>query len=153
MKKTIALLILCLSFTMAQPTQPINRAVFDCSAEDMGYILTRMRLIERTARDFREAKEPYDFVLTIHSQCTPIASKESLDYVDEKQIKLLKNIQAQLIKLIKEYKVDIRVCQIALNAHGLEPKTLLPNITVTKNSFLDVIRLQNSGYALFPLIK
>lgn len=153
MKKSVILMLLLVSLTMAESPKPVNKAVFDCSAEDMGFILTRMKLIEQTAKDFIEAKEPYDFVLTIHSQCTPVASTESFEYVDETQVKLLKNIQTQLLRLMNEYKVDIRVCRIALNAHGLDPKTLLPNINTTKNSFLDVIRLQNSGYALFPLIK
>jgi len=153
MQKIVILLSLLFSLSIAKPVTPVNKAVFDCSAEDMGYIYTRMKLIEKTAQDFSKAKEAYDFVLTIHSHCTPIVSKESLEYVEDKQVKLLKNIQTQLIKLMSDYKVDIRVCKIALNAHSIETKTLLPNINITKNSFLDVIRLQNQGYALFPLIK
>jgi len=153
MQKLFALMFLFLSLSVAKPIEPINKAVFDCSAEDMHYIYSRMKLIERTAQDFNSSKEPYQFVLTVHSHCTPIVSKESLEYVEDKEVKLLKNIQKQLIKLMEIYKVDIRVCKIALKAHFIEPKTLLPNIKITKNSFLDVIRLQNRGYALFPLIQ
>ena len=129
----------------------VNKAVFDCSAKDLSYIASRLRLIERTAENFKSEGEGSDFVLTIHSSCTPIVSNDAVILSSGTQQNLLKIIQKQLTSLMDKQKVDVRVCEIALEAHGIEKDEIMFGVHTTKNSFMDVIRLQNSGYALFML--
>lgn len=120
-----------------------QKVVFDCAAGDMRFVHTRMSLIELSAKEFRENKVPHDFVLTIHSKCTPIVEKSS-------QNKVIQGIHKKLEKLTKDYNVKIEVCGIATNKFGYSKNDLLPFIDVVNNSITRVIQLQNNGYAFIP---
>lgn len=151
-KNIILVLLLAFSFSHAKENQIINKAVFDCSAKDLSYINSRLQLIERTNLDFKDLNQKSDFVLTIHSHCTPIVSNDAIFFYTEKDAKTIESIHNQLKKLNLTYNVEIRVCEIALNHFGILKAELLDGIKTTKNSFMDVIQLQNQGYALFPLM-
>lgn len=153
-KKTLlSLLFLSLSGFAEEIAPTVNKAVFDCSAKDLSFIASRLHLIERTSKDFSELKQKSDFVLTVHSHCTPIVSKDAAFLSADSDAKLISNIHKQLTKLINEYNVEVRACEIALNAFAIEKDDLLEGIETTPNSFIDVIQLQNRGYALFPLVQ
>ena len=149
--KLLALLLLALS-SFAAETSIINKAVFDCSAKELSFIASRLRLIERTSQDFSNLKQESDFVLTIHSHCTPIVSKDAAFLSADSDAKLIANIHKQLKKLMTQYNVEVRACEIALEAFGIEKEDLVEGVKTTPNSFMDVIQLQNRGYALFPLL-
>ena len=150
--KLLALLLLALSSFASETTPRINKAVFDCSAKELSFIASRLRLIERTSQDFSGLQEKSDFVLTVHSHCTPIVSKDAAFLSADSDAKLIANIHAQLKKLMFDYNVEVRACEIALAAFGIEKEDLIEGVQTTPNSFMDVIQLQNNGYALFPLI-
>ncbi len=120
-----------------------QKAVFDCAAENMKFVYSRMSLIELTAQELQAKKIEYDFVLTIHSKCTQIADKTSED-------KYVKAIHKKLELLNKSYNVKIEVCAIAVNRLGYEKSDLLPFIDLVNNSITRVIALQNDGYAFIP---
>lgn len=150
--QVLALLLLIGSSFASDTTPRINKAVFDCSAKELSFIASRLRLIERTSQDFSRLNEQSDFVLTVHSHCTPIVSKDAAFLSADSNAKLIENIHKQLHKLIFEYKVEVRACEIALEAFGIEKTDLIEGVKTTPNSFMDVIQLQNRGYALFPLL-
>lgn len=148
----MALLLFSLSYGQSD-TQTVNKAVFDCSAEDLSFIASRLRLIERTAQDFELMQQKSNFVLTVHSHCTPIVAEDASFYYPPEKAKLLENIHTQLQKLITKYKVEVRACEIALEAFDIQKDDLVAGVVTTPNSVVDVIQLQNRGYALFPLIR
>jgi len=147
-----ALLLFSLSYGQ-NTTQTTNKAVFDCSAEELSFIASRLRLIERTAQDFELMNEKSNFVLTVHSHCTPIVAEDASFYYPPEKAKLLENLQKQLQKLISQYHVEVRACEIALEAFDIQKDDLIKGVQTTPNSVVDVIQLQNRGYALFPLIR
>jgi intracellular sulfur oxidation DsrE/DsrF family protein len=153
MKKLLVLFVMFTSLISAQEENSLRKAVFDCSAKDLSYIASRLRLIERTSQDFSKLNEQSDFVLTVHSHCTPIVSKDAAFLSAESDAKLVANIHKQLKKLMLDYNVKVRACEIALEAFGIEKEDLVEGVKTTPNSFMDVIRLQNKGYALFPLMQ
>lgn len=120
-----------------------QKAVFDCAAGDMKFVQTRMFLIELTAKELEEKKIPHDFVLTIHSKCTPIVNKKSDD-------KYIQAIHKKLEVLKTKHNVKIEACAIAVNKFKYEKSNLLPFIDVVENSITRVITLQNDGYAFIP---
>lgn len=120
-----------------------EKAVFDCAAENMGFVSSRVSLIELTAKEFQEKKIAYDFVLTIHSKCTQIVDKTSED-------KFVKAIHKKLKTLEETYNVKVEVCGIAVDRLGYERSELLPFVDVVENSITRVITLQNDGYAFIP---
>ncbi|MDY0117937.1 MAG: DsrE family protein, partial [Sulfurimonadaceae bacterium] len=81
-----------------------------------------------------------------------IVSNDALFFYTEKESEVIKNIHKQLKKLSLSYNVEIRACEIALKHFNIDKSDLLQEIKTTKNSFMDVIQLQNKGYAFFPLI-
>lgn len=120
------------------------RAVFDCAAKDMKFVASRMFLIEESAKEFRNRQQPFEFVLTVHSGCTPIVTDEQGD--DETK----KGISRRLKTLSQVYGVKIEACEIAMERFGIEKNDLPAHIGSVRNSITRVIELQNAGYALIP---
>jgi intracellular sulfur oxidation DsrE/DsrF family protein len=121
-----------------------SKAVFDCANKDLKYISSRMFLIEESAKELKAKKMPYDFVLTIHSGCTPIITEEIGD--DE----MKKGISQRLKTLHYQYGVKIEACEIAMERFGIEKSDLPEYVGSVRNSITRVIELQNSGYAFIP---
>jgi intracellular sulfur oxidation DsrE/DsrF family protein len=140
MKKWILGLFLIVGFAYATPVQ---KAVFDCAAKDMGFVSSRIWLIEESAKELKAKNIPYALVLTIHSGCTPIIDKTDDD-------KMMKTIHKRLETLVNNYGVKVEACGIAVDRYGYEKEEILPFISTVKNSITRVIELQNSGYALIP---
>ncbi|QFR49087.1 DsrE family protein [Sulfurimonas lithotrophica] len=138
MKKILVSFVMLFSILSAE-----QKAVFDCAAGDMKFVLTRMKLIDMTAKELKQKNIPYDFVLTIHSKCTPIVNKKS----DNKDIKA---IHQKLTQLKREHNVKIEACKIATNKFGYKKDDIISEADIVKNSITRVIQLQNSGYALIP---
>ena len=144
MKKTLlALGLLATSLFGGEP----YKALFDCSSGDMKFVASRIWLIQKTADQLLEEKEPYDFVVTIHSGCTPIVAADPSGYPEADR---LEGIQMQMETLAEEYGVKFVACGIAAQRYALGKEDLLPFVTTVPNSITEAIRLQNQGYALIP---
>ena len=120
-----------------------QKAVFDCASGDMKFVASRMWLIEQSAKELTSKKIPYQFVLTVHSGCTPLMDKESGE-------EAIETIQKRLHKLNHTYNVKVEACGIALERFGYGAEDLLPYVSTVQNSITRVIELQNSGYAFIP---
>jgi len=145
MKKLFIILGFLTPFILMGQTSMEQKVVFDCASDDMDYISSRMWLIAESAREFEEKKIPYKMVLTIHSGCTEIVSKEAA-----KEDETLQKIQNILTELSDKYHVAIEGCELAINRNGYTKKDIHPVITTVRNSITRVIMLQNEGYAFIP---
>lgn len=141
MRSLFISLVLLISPLFAQ--SDTQKAVFDCSSGDMKFVGSRMWLIEQSAKELVEKKIPYEFVLTVHSGCTPLIDQES----GEETIEM---IQKRLKVLHDTYGLKIEACGIALERFGYEDEDLLPYVSTVRNSITRVIELQNNGYAFIP---
>lgn len=147
-KLSLLLVVMLLPF-LVHANEPIKQnVVFDCSSSDMGYVSSRMWLIEESAKEYKEKKVPYDIVLTIHSGCTEIVSKDAAE-----GDKVMEKIQTRLQNLSNTYGVTIEACEIALNRYGIDKEDYIPTIKTVRNSITRVIQLQNEGYAFIPFSK
>jgi intracellular sulfur oxidation DsrE/DsrF family protein len=70
------------------------------------------------------------------------------DIVDDEDIPTIKKAQESIRRLAKEKKVKIIACAMSWEANAIEPKEVLPFVTISENSFIDTIGYQNNGYAL-----
>jgi len=140
MIKYLVVFAVMVSSLMASDTY---KAVFDCANGNMKFVNSRMWLIEETAKELSAKKTDYEFVLTIHSQCTQIVKKSHED-------KMVKMIHKRLEDLKDKYNVKIEACEIALNRWKIGKDDRLPFIDTVKNSITRVIKLQNDGFALIP---
>ena len=129
------------------------RAVFDCSSGDPRYILSRMNLIEKTAAMLESRGDEARFAVTIHGGCIVAAAQDFEVMVSEEEAVYIRKSQEILARLVKERKVDVVACGIALEGFGIDREDVVPFMRISENSYIDVIGYQNRGYALVPLIK
>ena len=141
MKRVLFIIFVFVSNLFAQ--EQVQKAVFDCSSKDLKFITSRMWLVEQSAKEFQASNTPYDFVVTIHSGCTPIVDLTS-------DIPQVVGIQKRLKKLSENYGVKIEACAIATRRWEIEKEQMPEYVDVVENSITRVIRLQNDGYALIP---
>ncbi|MDQ1263281.1 MAG: hypothetical protein QG559_282 [Campylobacterota bacterium] len=123
------------------------KAVFDCSSRDMGYVASRMFLVERTMDMMKKDGADVKFAITIHGGCSPITSKNYDEIVKQEDLESAKQAQEQLKKL-STLGVDVVVCEISLNANTIDKSDVIEEAKISKNSFIETIAYQNSGYAL-----
>lgn len=143
--KYIILLFLALSSAVSAQEY---KAVFNCNANDMQYVASRMVLVERTMDMIEKNGDTPKFAITIHGGCAPIVSKNYDEIVlDEKDLGSIELSQKQLIRLAKRG-VEIVVCAMSLNANTIPKEDVIPSVKVSTNSFLETISYQNNGYAL-----
>lgn len=148
MKKFLVIISLLLPLFLNAEAPKQQNVVFDCSSDDLSYVSSRLWLIQESAKEYKEKKTPYHMVLTIHSGCTKIVSKESAE-----GDKLMQNIQKKLQNLSSEHQVSVEACQIATDRYGIEKDDLLKDVKLVRNSITRVIELQNEGYAFIPYNK
>ncbi len=148
MKKVLSVISLLLPLLLSAETPKKQNVVFDCASDNLSYISSRLWLIEESAKEYKEKKTPYHIVLTIHSGCTEIVSKESAE-----GDKLMQNIQKKLQNLSSKHDVSVEACQIVTDRYGIEKDDLVENVKLVRNSITRVIELQNEGYAYIPYHK
>ena len=126
----------------------VQNVVFDCSSADKKYVASRLWLIDMSIKEYIANGTPYNAVLTIHSGCTDIVSKNVAS--DDK---MMKNVHKKL-KIVSEHEnVSIEACQIAVDRFKIKHQDLHPFISLVPNSITRVISLQNDGYAFIPFSK
>ncbi|MCW8822284.1 MAG: DsrE family protein [Sulfurovum sp.] len=125
-----------------------QKVVFDCSSSDKKFIASRLWLIDMSIKEYVANMIPYNVVLTIHSGCTDIVSKNIA--ADDQ---MMKNIHKKLENISKYENVSVEACQIAVDNFGIDHGELHPFITLIPNSITRVISLQNDGYAFIPFNK
>ena len=142
--KYIFLLLLILSTAQAQE----YKAVFDCSSKNVGYVASRMFLIERTMNMIEKKGDTVKFALTIHGSCAAIVSINFDELVEENEVETMQQAQKQLKRLSEKKDVEVIVCAMSLNANAIEDEDVVPFVKIVENSFIDTIGYQNDGYAL-----
>jgi len=156
--KSLALAVLfpvCGSAQISQLVLPamkdqvkVQNVVFDCSSADKEYVASRLWLIDMSIKEYIANGIPYNVVLTIHSGCTDIVSKNV-----SPDDKMMKNIHKKLETVSNYEHVSIEACQIAVDRFGIKHQDILPFISLVPNSITRVISLQNEGYAFIPISK
>jgi intracellular sulfur oxidation DsrE/DsrF family protein len=132
----------------AQEEVKVQNVVFDCSSANKKYVASRLWLIDTSIKEYISNGTPYNVILTIHSGCTDIVSKNVTD-----DNKMMKNIHKKLEIVSRHENVSIEACQIAVDRFGIEHHDLHPFIKLVPNSITRVISLQNDGYAFIPFSK
>ena len=131
----------------------VYKAVYDLSTSEMRYLHNRVQLIQKTAEMVRKNGDTPVFVITIHSGATPILAKMPDMYAKEQDVPVIYGIHETLQKLHDDFDVRVLGCDLATAAYGMEPDELLPFVERTRNSIIDLIKLQNDGYAAVYFVR
>jgi intracellular sulfur oxidation DsrE/DsrF family protein len=140
------LLLLC-TVAVVSPAETY-KAVFDCSSHDADYIKSRMWLVGKTKEMIEAKGDKTDFVLTLHGGCVPMVSTEYKDIVDDEDVAAIATAQKLLKELARKKHVKVIACAMSLEVNAIDTDEVLPFVTISPNSFVDTIKLQNRGYAL-----
>jgi len=140
------ILILLTLFSFAQAKE--YKAIFDCSSKNVGYITSRMFLIERTMDMIEKNGDSVKFAITIHGSCAAITSVNFDEIVEDNEVELMQKAQSQLKKLAIQKNVKVTVCAMSLNANNIETDDVVEFVNISANSYIDTIGYQNDGYAL-----
>ncbi len=124
------------------------KAVFDCSSKNVGYVASRMFLIERTIDMIQKNGDSTKFALTIHGSCAALVSVNFDELVEENEVETMQQAQNQLKRLSEKKDIEVIVCAMSLNANTIEEEDVVPFVKIVENSFIDTIGYQNDGYAL-----
>ncbi|MCK4973714.1 MAG: DsrE family protein [Sulfurimonas sp.] len=124
------------------------KAVFDCSSKNVGYVASRMFLIERTIDMIQKNGGSTKFALTIHGSCAALVSVNFDELVEENEVETMQQAQNQLKRLSEKKDIEVIVCAMSLNANTIEEEDVVPFVKIVENSFIDTIGYQNDGYAL-----
>ena len=140
------ILIFITLFGLAQAKE--YKAIFDCSSKKVGYITSRVFLIERTMDMIEKNGDTVKFAITIHGSCAAITSVNFDEIVEDDEVELMQKAQTQLKRLATKKDVKVTVCAMSLNANNIEKEDVVPFVNVSANSYIDTIGYQNDGYAL-----
>lgn len=124
------------------------KAVFDCSSSKASYIKSRMWLIGKTFDMIEKKGDKADFVLTLHGGCVPMISKVYDEVIAEEDEADIKKAQEYLVELVKKKKIKVIACAMSLSVNAIQRSEVLPFVSISENSFIDLIHYQNQGYAL-----
>ena len=145
--KYILLVLLTLSLSSVVQAREY-KAVFDCSSKNVGYVASRMFLIERTMDMMQKNGDSVKFALTIHGSCAAMVSVNFDELVEENEVEIMQQAQNQLKRLSEKKDVEVIVCAMSLNANTIDEEDVVPFVKIVENSFIDTIGYQNDGYAL-----
>ena len=124
------------------------KAVFDCSSSNASYIKSRMWLIGKTFDMIEKKGNKANFVLTLHGGCVPMISKLYDEVVADEDESDIKKAQEYIVELVKKKKIKVIACAMSLSVNAISKNEVLPFVSISDNSFIDLIDYQNQGYAL-----
>ena len=88
-------------------------------------------------------------VIVFHGAAVKLLSSERKGF-DEKNIAEINKFQATL-KEMKKDGVRLEVCLYAVEAFGLDPATIMPEIDQVANGFVSVVGYQAQGYSVVTI--
>ncbi len=94
------------------------------------------------------AKNP-DFVVVFMGPSVKLLTREGKGVSGEKNQQAGKI--AHVLTQLKNAGVRLEVCEVAMNAFGVDKRKLLPELTPVGNGWISSIGYQNKGYALVPI--
>ena len=97
----------------------------------------------------RDLHAPPRIVLVFHGGAVKLISGDRSDF-QPREHEALEKIAA-MIRQFKQDGVRMEVCMYAVNAAGVDPATLMPEVERVRNGFVSVIGYQRQGYAVVPV--
>ena len=124
------------------------KVVFDFSANDAKMAALYLDLIHQTFKDKNlqiKSKRP-DVVVVFHGGTVKLVSSNTERFSDEEKV-VLGQIANRVSAMAKDG-IKLEICVFAVNLLGVDPATILPEITQVDNGWISIIGYQAKGYSL-----
>ena len=127
------------------------KALFDFRIGNPESAARQLDLILQTFKDENIAgvTDKPEFALVFIGPSVKLISTQREDFSDE-EIESLTKI-ANTIKEMAKAGIKLEVCLVAVHVMGVDPTTILPEITQVGNGYITVIGYQAKGYSLVPV--
>ncbi len=127
------------------------KAIFDVRAASAKSAAMQLKLIHDTYKDKNitaVTKKPA-FVVSFIGPAVKLISKKREGFSMEDQ-KAMDEI-AQTVREMSKDGIKLEVCDFAVNALGVDPASILPEIKHVPNSWISLIGYQARGYSIVPV--
>ena len=125
------------------------RVIFDVNLGDPQKLLLRLNLIEETIAGLSAEKVKPEVVVAFRGGATLfMTGKDS--YLPPEDLPLRDKIQAQ-VRHLKELGCHLEQCAVAVRLLKVDPRDIIPAVTLVGNGYISLIGYQNRGYALVPM--
>jgi len=127
------------------------KAIFDVRAASAKSAAMQLKLIHDTYKDKNitaVTKKPA-FVVSFIGPAVKLISKKREGFSMEDQ-KAMDEI-AQTVREMSKDGIKLEVCDFAVNALGVDPASILPEVKHVPNSWISLIGYQAKGYSLVPV--
>jgi uncharacterized protein len=127
------------------------QAVFDFRNNNPSVTAMSLNLIHQTYKDknLLEVSKTPNFVLVFIGPSVKFVSKNMEGFTPEEK-KTLAEIAA-LISTMSKDGIKLEICLIAARVFGVDPKSILPEITQISNGYISLIGYQGRGFSLVPI--
>ena len=127
------------------------KALFDFRIGNPESAAMHLDLILQTFKDENIAgvTDKPDFALVFIGPSVKLISTQTEGFSEE-EIESLTKI-ANTIKEMAKAGIKLEVCLVAVHVMGVDPATILPEITQVGNGYITVIGYQAKGYSLVPV--
>jgi intracellular sulfur oxidation DsrE/DsrF family protein len=122
---------------------------FDVNVGDSDRLALRMRLIEQTIDQVREAGIETDVVIGIRGGATPFMTRDD-NYVLDDEVAAKQVIQDYLKDFAAGGAV-IEQCAIAAELKDIPPADFVDEVTFVANGYVSLVGYQARGYAVVPM--
>lgn len=126
-----------------------SNVYFDVSLDDDQKILLRLELLQRTARQLKEAGVDGSFVIGFRGGASRFITKGD-HYVLDEEIDNKKKIQEWVSRFANDG-IRIEQCSIAAELLDIASDDFLPGISIVANGYISLIGYQTQGYAVVPM--
>lgn len=126
-----------------------TRTLFDINVSEASKLALYLEVIKMTHEDLVRQGRTADFVIAFRGASVRLITTEDWSFGDDDRQSLHKS--AELLDELQKLGVKLEACAIAVNLFKVEPKSLLPGITMVGNTFVSLTGYQNRGYALVPI--
>jgi len=124
------------------------KVVFDVRAKKIKTAAIYLDLIHETFKDqnIRNVSKQPDFVVVFAGGLSKFVSSNTEGFSDEEKV-LISRIVNRVSAMAKDG-IKQEICLFAVNAAGVDPATLLPEIKQVDNGWISLIGYQAKGYSL-----
>jgi intracellular sulfur oxidation DsrE/DsrF family protein len=126
------------------------KAVFDFRAGDPKGAAMQIDMIHKIFHDksLKAVTEKPEFMIVFIGPSVKLITKTREGLSPEDQ-KTLADMAGVISKMVKDG-VKMEVCLAAAKAFGVDPSSILPEITAVENGWISLIGYQAKGYSLVP---
>ena len=127
------------------------KAVFDFELGNPQSALVHLQVIQQTFKDKNMwvSKKKPEIVVVFVGPSVKLVSKNRSGFTAEDQ-KILDEYASTLAAMTKDG-IKFEICLIAAKLLGVEPSSILPEITQVGNGWISMIGYQAKGYSLVPV--